>query len=233
MEDDRSSMKVGTDAVLLGAWCALPDEGVILDVGCGCGVVALMAAQRRPESLVMGLDIHAPSVQQANENARRSPFGNVRFLHKDFLSAAVFDFSAEAASPVVTCILSNPPYHTETLQSPESSRAMARSEAYLPFADFVVQAFRLLTENGHLQVIIPAAARSQFVTEALRCGFSLCRQCMVRTTARKAPRRVLLDFVKGTASAADFPLHTEELILQESPGMRSKAYSELCEAFYL
>lgn len=43
---DRCAMKVGTDGVLIGAWCDVVGCRRILDVGCGTGLVALMAAQR-------------------------------------------------------------------------------------------------------------------------------------------------------------------------------------------
>ena len=43
--DDRVSMKVGTDAVLLGAWTNVSGAKTILDIGTGSGVIALMAAQ--------------------------------------------------------------------------------------------------------------------------------------------------------------------------------------------
>ena len=40
-------MKVGTDGVLLGAWVALgAADRLLLDVGTGTGVIALMLAQR-------------------------------------------------------------------------------------------------------------------------------------------------------------------------------------------
>ena len=39
-------MKVGTDAVLLGAWCKVERGDAILEVGSGCGVISCMLAQR-------------------------------------------------------------------------------------------------------------------------------------------------------------------------------------------
>ncbi|HPG74100.1 MAG TPA: tRNA (adenosine(37)-N6)-methyltransferase TrmM, partial [Bacteroidales bacterium] len=37
----KSAMKVGTDAVLLGAWASIPNDGEILDIGSGCGIISL------------------------------------------------------------------------------------------------------------------------------------------------------------------------------------------------
>ena len=53
-------MKVGTDGVLLGAWARLePTHRRIIDVGCGTGLIALMAAQRTEEwgARVVGVEI--------------------------------------------------------------------------------------------------------------------------------------------------------------------------------
>ena len=48
INDAHCAMKVGTDGVLLGAWANVQDAKKILDIGCGSGLVALMAAQRKP-----------------------------------------------------------------------------------------------------------------------------------------------------------------------------------------
>lgn len=220
IEDDISSMKVGTDAILLGAWAELPTEGRLIEIGCGCGVISLMAAQRQPSLHITGIDIHLPSVEQARENAARSPFHSVEFLHTDFLSYTCLP---------VKCILSNPPYHTESLQSPCASRAAARSEATLPFPELVRHSSELLVPGGYLQVIIPIGAYSRFHSECNNYGLSLTRITMVRTTPKKEPKRVLLTFRKGSVCITE----RSELTLLDSAGMRSKTYSDLCRDFYL
>ena len=71
----RSAMKVGTDGVLIGAWCSvLTDAKQMLDVGCGSGLIALMLAQRTESqaSTVRAIDIDSESAAQAAENFEAS-----------------------------------------------------------------------------------------------------------------------------------------------------------------
>lgn len=221
IQDDCSSLKVGTDAVLLGAWAHIPEQGRIIDVGCGCGVITLMAAQRAPKAEIIGIDIHEPSVEQAIRNAAESPFNHVAFRTADFLTA-------DLPHPV-DAIISNPPYHTETLQAPSSARAAARSEEYLPFPAFIDRTHALLTCGGHLEVILPMQAHAQFQMLCVKRGLELSRCTLIRTTPRKDPKRVLFDFIKGASPTPTL----DEIILLDETGLRSKTYSELCREFYL
>jgi len=68
-------MKVGVDGVLIGAWAGR--GGVrMLDVGTGCGLIALMLAQRFPSAGIDAIDIDSASVAEAKENIERSPWGD-------------------------------------------------------------------------------------------------------------------------------------------------------------
>ena len=86
---DRSSMRVGTDGVLLGAWAGHQPLGrlSILDIGTGCGLIALMLAQRFPEAHITGIDIDLPSVEEARENVLNAPFHDrIKILHQSLAS---------------------------------------------------------------------------------------------------------------------------------------------------
>ena len=64
-------MKVGTDGVLLGAWFPMEWGKTVLDVGCGTGLVAIMAAQRGAAS-VTAVEIDPEASQQAFQNVSNS-----------------------------------------------------------------------------------------------------------------------------------------------------------------
>ena len=98
-------MKVGTDAVLLGAWCDLADAKSILDIGTGSGIIALMTAQRsRRDALIDAVEILQNDAEQATQNVKDSPWptkvrGNLRpnpglhfrqWLRSDCLQPTIF-----------------------------------------------------------------------------------------------------------------------------------------------
>ena len=71
----KSPMKVGVDAVLLGAWAGEYAKS-ILDIGTGCGVISLLLAQRFPEARITGVDIDESSVEEASLNFKESDFNS-------------------------------------------------------------------------------------------------------------------------------------------------------------
>ena len=81
---DKCALKVGTDAVLLGAWTNVNGTKAILDIGTGCGVIALMAAQRNPEAMIDAVEIDKTSFNQCEQNFKNSPWSErLTVFHSD------------------------------------------------------------------------------------------------------------------------------------------------------
>lgn len=217
-------MKVGTDGVLLGCWAELPTAGEVLDVGAGCGLVALCLAQRFAQANITALEIDENAAQQAAENVAASPFAEqVKVACDDFLQAP---YPATAFSAIV----SNPPFFQEDLIAPNLQRARARhTAAGLTFEALIARSAQLLASDGSLQVIVPTNAEATFHSLCNDYGFTLRRQTLVHTTTRKPPKRSLLHFQKGHCAS---PVVRNALYLMEE-GRRSSAYQHLCRDFYL
>lgn len=220
---DRCSMKVGTDGVLLGAWADVVKAQRILDIGTGSGLIALMAAQRS-QAQITGIDIHAPSVEQARENVASSPYAS----RIDIEQCDVRSFHPEAP---FDCILTNPPYFEEELLPPNEARAGARHTQGLPFATCIEQAHRLLCNGGSFQVVLPHSVDNKFTALCVQQGFSLLRSTSIHTVRHKPPRRILLHFIKQ--SHIDTPVERTSIILTAPDGGRSEEYKRLTRDFYL
>lgn len=243
---DRCAMRVNTDAVLLGAWCPLPDAGVtggasprMLDVGTGSGVIALMLAQRCPSAAITAIDIDEPSALQAADNFRRSPWA-------DRLSAqhiSLQDFAGNLTSPtsLTSCsiftsptsfaraaafqlIISNPPYFRNALRNPDPTRSQARHTDSLSFDDLCRCASSLLVDGGTLALVLPADAEEDILATAAACSLYPTYLTRVHTNASLPPKRILL-VLKKQLSIVNCQLST---IL-----IGSAEYHALCEDFYL
>ncbi len=212
-------MKVGTDGLLLGAWAQ--GGSSVLDIGTGTGLIALMMAQRFPEAHVDAIDIDADAASQAEDNARRSPFADRVAVR----CVSLQEYVAEREYDSIVC---NPPFFTQSLQSPDSKRTLARHSIALPFDDLFRHARRLMSEDGVLSIVVPSDALSQIETAAVMNNLFLVRRCLVRTTRKKPARRLLLSF-----SQKPSPFHDEEGVIQEAVNEPSEWYRNLTCDFLL
>lgn len=220
---DASSMPVGTDGVLLGAWADVEGASHILDIGTGSGLIALMAAQRAPHAQVEAIDVDGPSVEQAQQNVQASPFARRIVV----CQADVRTFSPMGG--LFDHILSNPPFFVNDVLPPDERRSTARNASALPAHSLMEAATRLLADDGRLSVVLPSSSQATFVGLGLERGLYLTRCLRVRTVTRKPPKRVLLEFARLRPSLPT----CEEMVLQEADGTRSPAYASLTQDFYL
>ena len=77
----------------------------VLDLGCGVGVVGILAAKKCGEENVLLSDIDACAVEAAMENARENGVGGVRVVRSDG-----FREIDEAGFDLILC---NPPYQSD------------------------------------------------------------------------------------------------------------------------
>lgn len=217
----RSALKVGTDAVLLGAALTLrPEDRCALDLGTGTGVIALMAAQRGPQLHITGIDIDEASALEAAENFANSPWAErLTALHQDALN-----FRAEHRFDV---IFSNPPYFESSLKNPDRREATARHNDTLSLSSICRLASELLGEHGRLSLILPADTLLNLRRIAASWGLFPFRILMIHTTEKKPAKRVIVEFSRQKTEVEE-----EKLVLLSS-GEKTDEYINLTQEFYL
>lgn len=135
---------------------------------------------------ITGIDIG--DVTEARENAAASPWGH----RVELLQCPVQEFRPDVRYDL---IVSNPPFFVDALTCPDAGRTTARHTVELPFEALRDSVCRLLAEEGRFAAILPVEEGRLF-ERICRGRLFVSRRTEVRTTPRRAPKRVLLEFVR-------------------------------------
>lgn len=223
LNQDRCAMKVGTDGTLLGAWANAPlGPCRILDIGTGTGLIALMMAQRFPESHVFGIDIDPVATIQAKENFYASPFSN----RMEIICENAIEMEDKDGFDAIVC---NPPYFVDSLICPQDKRTMARHTVSMTYSNLMKSAMKLLKNDGYFSIIIPTDNIDSVESAAALEGFIISRVCLIKTTPNKLPKRELIEFRLQCTDKIDF----HEEILETFPNQKSEWYYNLTKDFYI
>src|ERR1700709_822606 len=117
---DRSAMKVCTDACILGAWFAqkAPAYSRVLDIGSGTGLLMLMLAQKH-KGEIKGIELDLAAYRQLRDNIGLSPW-------KSMLKVFPGDVRSFSFPDKFDFIITNPPFFEGDLLSASDSANLAK-----------------------------------------------------------------------------------------------------------
>ena len=220
IDDSRCAMKVGTDAVILGAWANICNANTVLDIGTGCGLIALMIAQRC-NAQITAIDIDENAFIQSKENFLDSPWSQrLKSIHgavQQFDLSSKYDF-----------IISNPPFFKNALKAPDPQRNTARHNDKLSFESLLDAVNRLLNDKGIFSFILPVTEANQVITLATAYQLYPIRCCEVFSRDGNIPNRLLVELTRAESS-----IKTEKLIIRNNSNQYTLQYKQLTKDFYL
>lgn len=224
----KGSMKVGVDAVLLGAWAG-KEATKILDVGTGSGVISLILAQRFPNAKILAIDIDPPSIEEASQNFQTSPW-------RSRLNAAQMEFpmGLKINPQKFDLIVSNPPFFKAGIEQPITQREKARHQSSLSIFSLLKYSTDFLENHGRISIISPI----EYLEEALNVGkennLEILRLCRIRDNYKRPEKRMMLEF--GFCKKNGDAFSMELLTLFDEGNSRHEPtveYRNLCKDFYL
>ncbi len=215
-------MKVGTDAVLLGAWVNVQGVNNILEVGAGSGVISLMLAQRTSANTkIEAIEIEKEDAQQAKENVIRSPWPEkIKIYPQSFQS-----FQSDTKFDLV---VSNPPFFINSQLPPSDKRSQARHTDSLSYRELITKAMTLLSPSGRLAVVLPFEEGKLFQSLVHKNNLHLTRQLSFYSRQGKPQERWLFEFAFEPTA-----ITTQNLILHAKGEDWSDDYKMLLKDFYL
>ena len=220
-------MKVGTDAVLLGAWCSVENyPNSILDVGAGTGIIALMLAQRSDSMTIDAVEIDEKAYEQCVGNFELSDWSDRLFCYNAYFEEFVDEMQDEEEKYDI--IISNPPFYTDAFETDNKARNKARFTSSLTFERLISGVSKILSDSGEFSVIIPFKEEDNFVVIAKQNNLYLKKVCRVKGTPTSELKRSLLTF-----SFDKEELKEETLVIEKERHSYTKEYINLTRDFYL
>ena len=225
VQQDRCTMKVGTDGVLLGAWADVTGAGNILDIGTGTGVIAMMLAQRADNNArIDAVDIEQNAAEQAAENVARCAWADRIHVHhqdiKKFARLSRTDYDL---------IVSNPPFFSGGVLSENQDRNSVRHTVKLAHGDLLMAVQKLLAKTGKFCVILPNIEGRRLRELSEQYHLHCTRTTEVYPKADKSVERLLLQFEREARAE-----RTDRLVIQhDARNDWTEQYIELTGDYYL
>ena len=218
-----AAMKVGTDSLLLGIWIQPEKAQRILDIGTGCGILALLMAARSGAN-TEAVELDEASYTEAKQNFLNSPYSDRLFaIHNDFRKFA------QQGNQKYDLIISNPPFFINDMRPKEKTRSNARHGDELNYDELCTGVVKLLNPNGRFCLVLPYDESRLFRTVAEKHGLYVCRKLLIFPKRGWQPNRVNLELTieKNTDPA------TEKFVIREEDNTFTGQYIDFFKNYLI
>ena len=219
IQQDVNTHKVGTDAMLLGAYIDASKQSLGLDIGAGTGVLSLMLAQKNPSIQITCIEIDEKSSDECSANIMESAWSNrIQLINHDFIEHQFthkFDL-----------IFTNPPYYLTDNSSNESNERTKHitPESLLSWLNKISE---LLTTKGEFWMIWPSETSQKIIEMAHDSDLHVAKKIAIYSKINKLSRNILC-FSREKKEGYD----DEQLIIRNHDNSYSDTYRSLTSDFH-
>jgi len=192
----RLGYRYSLDPLLLARFCGQPlSGGGIIDLGAGCGIIALLLARINPAVSVVAVENNPDMAELVDKNIQHNNLDGRVSLHAE----DVVNLRKNHSVSTFDLVVSNPPFRTagSGKVSPRSGRDSARHETTATLADFMAAAKYLVKSTGKICFIQLPARLPEFMALAVDLKLSVLRLRMVHSDAESPATMFMAELAKG------------------------------------
>ena len=194
---DKNGYCFTSDAVLLAGLVRAGKNDVVVDFGCGNGVVALLVAGKTTAKSVVGIEMQEGAYKLAVRNVQLNAMQDrVRLVNDDIANADKV-LGKESVS-VVVC---NPPYFEKNSGQKRVSEsvALSRHESTCSLDDIVAKASEVLKYGGKLWMIHKCERMAEVLTSMSNHNVEPKKVTLIYPKANKIPDTFVVEGKKSSA----------------------------------
>ena len=219
----RSTMKIGTDAILLARWTEVSDNDDVIDIGTGCGLIPLMLAQKGIKS-ADAVEIDNDSYEEAAQNFSNSAWNSrLSAIHDDI------KHYAEICEKKYDLVVSNPPFYFGDNIPEKAKKGLARHTNTLSYNDLLSAVKKIMKPEGRFSLVLPAIESKTFLKDAENQGFYLEKELLIVPIEGKEPNRINMQLVVSQV----YNIKTETFVLRHPDHSFTKEYKDYLKDYYL
>ena len=234
------SYRFAVDSLLLAAFITPKGRASLLDIGTGCGVVALASLCLFPGLHACGIEREPELAAAARSNAETLGFAECfRVLQADIAVPGIFageragDADAVVAERAFDIVLANPPFRQRdkgrTPASPLRLKALFEEQDTL--AAFCRCAARALAPEGRFGILYDVARKDFLFATLAESGLAPVRMLPVRALPGKAPFRILVEACLCIPGGESPPVQIEKALVisgeNGQPNAEARAFCPL------
>ncbi len=220
VKQQQNVFKIGTDAVLLALFIPIENAKQFLEIGCGCGVISLILAQRNANATFIAIDIDKNAFELAQHNFQHSPFSSQ-------ITAFFGDIREQIFDTMFDVIVCNPPFFSSN-STLHQQHSHARQQLTLSYNDLLFSIKKNLKDNGKAFVIIPAEDKEIFIKMLNENSFFVNFLVDVFGIVGGKIKRCIIGF-----SLQETIILHQDFFIEQSPRKYTEAYKNLGKDFYL
>jgi tRNA1Val (adenine37-N6)-methyltransferase len=217
-----AGQRFAVDSILLARFARPPGHARVLELGAGCGVVAVMIAALHQPRETVAIELQPRLAAMIAENAAMNGITALTGICADIRQRSI----ARVVPASFDYVIGNPPYRAahRGRESPDAERRIARGGGGATLSDFIAAAARYTNNGGRVALVFTAARTAELITEMRQRSLEPKRIRFVHSMPGKPAVIVMLEAKKGGGIEA---MVEPPLFLHARPGVYTDEALEL------
>ena len=210
----ETGYRFSIDSILLVRFASARAGDRVLELGAGCGVIALIIAAVSKPREICAIEIQKPMADLMERNVRANGLTSISSICADIRSPNI-----EGVAPAsFDLVVANPPFHARDAgrESPNRERRVARGGTGASAEDFVIAARRYVRNGGRVAMVFAASRSAELISLLRRERLEPKRIRFVHPRIELPASSVLIE---ARANGGIEVTIEPPLILEERPGV--------------